>query len=750
VNAGLRWILAGALLLGAPAWAASDAVDARARALREALATPSGDERSVALQRQLLASLERRRDLARTRIELAAMAPDAAPAGVTDGMLALDDLRRRLQRLELALMHGDRRRSLLREEREAAAARLADAIAAAGRVRERGSRDSGEERLASLEAQLAQSGVEEIDALLAVLDVQQDASRSLHESIARSVAAATTTAASLERDAAVLAARFDAERERLERRLTEAAVERDAARSRLDAADALRGPRAALQRETLRESLGNRDIALELAREALSNLGVEQAAWQRALDYRRDTRAATLVASRERAAAAIGLLQRRHDFILSLRDQTLARLAEIDGRLAAMPGEEAGALSGLREALQERLQLVESAVLGQRRVLDLMQRLHREFDEEADGGSALERGAMAIAWMQAAMLRLWDRELFNVEQVLEIDGRQTTVARGVTIGKLVKAPLLLLACVLLARRLTAWIERRARRRGVDAARARMATRWVLGVLLCLGALASLALAGIPLAAFAFVGGALAIGLGFGMQSLVKNLVSGVLVLIERPFRLGDVIEVGTLRGTVVDIDLRASVLRESDGAETLIPNSLLVEQNVRNVTFRSRATRQSMQLAVAGDSDPRRVTDLLEATLARHGLVLSSPAPSVNLEQLDGDKLTFAFHYWLELEPGVDTSRVASDLRHMLHSALQEAGVRLPCASCHGAAIPVPRQWSMRDRHPRRHRHHHHVLGERHESERPVGGTAHAGAIQLAPVDMDRLCHRDRPDATDG
>src|SRR5262249_52995021 len=142
----------------------------------------------------------------------------------------------------------------------------------------------------------------------------------------------------------------------------------------------------------------------------------------------------------------------------------------------------------------------------------------------------------------------WNFELFTVEQTIEVDGRQTAVPRAVTVAKLIEAPLLLLLGLFVAFRVTALLERLAHRRGVDAVRAGLTRRWALGILACACALASLVVAGIPLAAFAFLGGAVAIGIGFGMQNLIKNLISGVLLLIERPFRIGDEIVLGDLRG----------------------------------------------------------------------------------------------------------------------------------------------------------------------------------------------------------
>jgi small-conductance mechanosensitive channel len=123
--------------------------------------------------------------------------------------------------------------------------------------------------------------------------------------------------------------------------------------------------------------------------------------------------------------------------------------------------------------------------------------------------------------------------------------------------------------------------------------------------------------------------------------------------------------------------MRTSVVRDADGAETLIPNSALMEQNVKNVTFRSRLSRQALAVVVDGASDPRTVVDTMCATAARHGQLVESHEPTVLLDEFADNGLRFVLHYWIELRPGIDQRRIASDLRQMVLSAFEEAGIRL-------------------------------------------------------------------------
>lgn len=675
------------LLLVAPA-RAQDNLEARAAALRVTLAETEATDasRSALLQRQLLTSLERRRDLERSRTDAERLlnAPVARQPD-PQGLLERDGMRRQLQELDATLLGEARRVALLKEERNAAAARLADLVAAHRTLAGTANAAAAKLETAGLEMQLAESAVAELDLLSGLLTLQRDSAQRRRAGLAAQLERASSRgdAGTYARDEAAIEERLRAENQALQSRLAAAAIERERAKTELGSAT----PSGDAHGKLLAERLANADIELDLTREALANLAIEQAAWQLALRFQRDGDAAALIEAREQGPRLRRRLQRRVEFLAASSAQVLERIGALDAELDKVPTEDLADRKALREVLELRLRRMQLAVLDEKNVEALLERLRGEFEAHAGSVSLREKAALSAASVRAWTQRLWNFELFAINQSVEVEGRKTSIARGVTVGKLVKAPLLLLLGLFLSFRLTAWAERRARRRGVDEDRARLVRRWSLGVLVCAWTLASLALAGIPLAAFAFAGGAIAIGVGFGTQNLFKNLISGILVLVERPFRLGDVIEVGTLRGTVVDIDLRTSVVRDRDGAETLIPNSTLVEQSVRNLTFRSRSVRQSLSVHVEHDCDPRLVMDALRSAAERHGQLLDTPAPVVHLSDLNLHGQCFSLHYWLELEPGMETQRIASDLRLMVFNALADAGLRLARAQ---ADAPLP------------------------------------------------------------
>jgi small-conductance mechanosensitive channel len=144
----------------------------------------------------------------------------------------------------------------------------------------------------------------------------------------------------------------------------------------------------------------------------------------------------------------------------------------------------------------------------------------------------------------------------------------------------------------------------------------------------------------------FAAGAIfAVGIGFAMQNIAQNFVSGLILLVERPMRIGDVVEIGTTVGTVRRIGIRSSTLRTFEGAEVIVPNGSLIAERVTNWTFSDYARRIEVRVAVADGADPETVCTLLEQA-ARREDVLPHPAPSAILVAVGEGKLTFVLRAW--------------------------------------------------------------------------------------------------------
>nr|MCU0768473.1 mechanosensitive ion channel [Burkholderiaceae bacterium] len=302
---------------------------------------------------------------------------------------------------------------------------------------------------------------------------------------------------------------------------------------------------------------------------------------------------------------------------------------------------------------------------------------NREF--EALGAHRTAEEKLAEAWADTKELArdVWNFELFAVEDTVDIAGKPTTVSRGVTIGKSVGALLIFVVGFTVA----SGLARRAQhlmvtRFAVAESQARVLRRWVMMLAVFVLLVLTLNLARIPLTVFAFLGGALAIGIGFGTQTLLKNLISGIIVLFERKVRVGDIVDVEGVQGIVTAVDIRSTTVRQFDGIETMVPNAMLLENKVTNWTGETPTMRRVVKVGVAYGSPTRQVADILQKSAEEHGLIMKEPAPLVIFEDFGDNALVFALYFW------VDVSRhsgmqVQSDLRFMLEKRLADAGIAI-------------------------------------------------------------------------
>jgi small-conductance mechanosensitive channel len=274
--------------------------------------------------------------------------------------------------------------------------------------------------------------------------------------------------------------------------------------------------------------------------------------------------------------------------------------------------------------------------------------------------------------------RVWGFEIYRYEDKVEVDGETITVKRGLTLGWLLGALLFFFT----AYRAASWFSRRIQRTVVQhslagEAQARTLRRWAMLAVGVLLALITLHLLRIPVTAFAFLGGALAIGIGFGTQTFFKNFISGIIVLAERKVKVGDILDVDGVIGTVTAVDTRSSTIRSVDGMETLVPNSMLLENKVTNWTHTSARQRRVLRVGVAYGSPVQQVSEILAECAQRHGLVLDDPPPQVVFEDFGADSLVFALYFWVVLSERSSGNVVASDLRFMLDKRFAEAGIAI-------------------------------------------------------------------------
>lgn len=277
----------------------------------------------------------------------------------------------------------------------------------------------------------------------------------------------------------------------------------------------------------------------------------------------------------------------------------------------------------------------------------------------------------------------WHSLLMHVDSIIGIevftydDGERGQ--RGVTLGNLLTALLLFIIPYFIVH----FVVRRLKRttvtmKMIGEAQANTLGNWLTIVVSFPLALIALNFLQIPLTIFAFLGGALVIGLGFGMQTIIKNFISGIIILFERRIRVGDIVDVEGTLGTVTEINTRSSIIRSADGVETMVPNSLFLENRVTSLTLSNRCNRRIIRLGVAYGSSPQEVIEALRDCVDRHGLVLKDPEPMVLFEEFGDSALMFAVYFWVELNDRTHALQVMSDLRIMMEKRLSELGIGIP------------------------------------------------------------------------
>lgn len=192
----------------------------------------------------------------------------------------------------------------------------------------------------------------------------------------------------------------------------------------------------------------------------------------------------------------------------------------------------------------------------------------------------------------------------------------------------------------------------------------------------IGGLFVLNILGFSLTSLAALGAVLMVGIGFGLQNITQNFISGIILLLERPIKVGDIIRVGDTAGKVVDIRVRATVVQTRDDISIIVPNSRLVAENVVNESFLGQRIRQRVAVGVAYGSDIKKVMTTLQEVACQCQAVIDSPPPKAFLVNFGESSLDFELRFWSnELW---DIERVCSDLRVAIDKAFRENNIEIP------------------------------------------------------------------------
>jgi small-conductance mechanosensitive channel len=197
------------------------------------------------------------------------------------------------------------------------------------------------------------------------------------------------------------------------------------------------------------------------------------------------------------------------------------------------------------------------------------------------------------------------------------------------------------------------------------------------LILIIGAAIALQNAGIDLSALTIFAGALGVGLGFGLQDIARNFVSGIIILIERPIQIGDRVEVGEVAGQVRQIRARSTTVVTNDNIMIIVPNAKFIEDSITNWSHDDPKVRFRIPVGVAYGSDVEKVRALLIEVAREHPQALADPAPVVFFSGFGESSLDFELGVWSD-EMSYRPRRFRSDLNFAIEKKMREAGIEIP------------------------------------------------------------------------
>ncbi len=288
---------------------------------------------------------------------------------------------------------------------------------------------------------------------------------------------------------------------------------------------------------------------------------------------------------------------------------------------------------------------------------------------------AVEKIGSWVVWIGAVM---WITGLLPVilDEMDDIGWKFGAVR--LTLRNLVEGGLTATLVLVLALWLSSAIEAQLlRRETLDLSMRKIAANAVRALLLLMGLLFAMSSAGIDLTALGVLGGALGVGLGFGLQKLAANYVSGFVILAERSLRIGDMVKVDGFEGRVTDIKTRFTVIRSLGGREAIVPNELLITQRVENSSLADPRVLLSTTVQVDYDCDVEAVMKEVSAGLAGVPRVLVDPGPAVQLTRFADSGLELTVHFWIA-DPENGSGGVRSDVNLAILRTLRRLGVDIP------------------------------------------------------------------------
>lgn len=296
--------------------------------------------------------------------------------------------------------------------------------------------------------------------------------------------------------------------------------------------------------------------------------------------------------------------------------------------------------------------------------------------KEAPFVRALERTISWLAWLAmvlwvSGLLPLILEELDDIKWKV---GNSTLSVRTMLEGAVTAGVVLLITLWI-----SAAIETRLLRSatGNELSLRKAVSNATRAVLMFVGLLMALSAVGIDLTALSVLGGAIGVGIGFGLQKLAANYVSGFVMLAERSVRIGDNVRVDNFEGRVTDINARYTVVRSLGGRESIVPNEMFISNRIENLSLADPRVLQSTVVSVGYDSDVELVMRLLTEAAIAQDRVLRDPGPGVNLTNFGADGLEFTLNYWMT-DPENGQQNLRSRINLAILQSLRDNGIEIP------------------------------------------------------------------------
>ena len=371
-------------------------------------------------------------------------------------------------------------------------------------------------------------------------------------------------------------------------------------------------------------------------------------------------------AYREEAEARQQELQKQLDSIRAMENVVFREIDTLQSQANA-EGVSGLTQQNLMQAAENRRRII-SEVFNRYetmipRAVFYQQRLHSEAN---DNLGAIRLAEKVSSFSKETIMSFLNTELWQGE------------GYSVTVSKLTIAVAVLLSSFFLSSWGSKWIKRRIMKRAKASITAANAIQRITFYILWITfALIALNIVDIPLTAFAFMGGAMAVGIGFGMQNIFNNLISGFIVIFSRPFKVNDIVEVAGTQGVVEDIGSRSTTIKTWDGLDVVLPNRYFLENSVTNWTGTDLKKREILKVSVSYEADTREVEKILLDVVGGHSQVLKNHAPFVIFKDFGNDGLEFEIYYWFELRKG-SGAKISSDMRHHITAVFRREGIDIP------------------------------------------------------------------------